>query len=138
MQANTVPIFAFLFLLLHFFHQRRDYQIAFLVFQVKMLKRRLDKEFIIPNTQERKEMIALASKFNHKVDGCLEVVTLATYRRWIAKKAGGKELSQVGRKPTEGEARELVLSMKKDNPSWGFLRIYAERVIMRNRGELIP
>ena len=135
MQANAVPIFAFLFLLLHFFHQRRDYKHAFLVFQIKMLWRRLDVAFIIPDVKERKELIALAGKFNHDVDDCLEVVTPDTYRKWLAKKAAGKEQSQVGRKPTEGEAKKWVLDMKGENPSWGFLRITGE---LKKIGLLVP
>jgi len=116
---------AFVLLLLHYFHARRDHQIAFMAYQNKMLRDRLDSERIIPKPDERKELIALAAKFDHQVDGLIQVVTPETYRGWLRDKAKGKEPRKVGRKPSEGELVDLVLEMRK-NPGWGYERICGE------------
>ena len=112
--------------LFNVYHQRREHQIAFMALQIKMLYRRLDTERIIPSVDERRELIALGAKFDHEVDGVLEVVTPATYRRWLGLKAKDNEPAQVGRKPSEGELVEMVLRMHTENPGWGFVRIKGE------------
>jgi hypothetical protein len=86
------PLFAFLFLVLRFFRQRRDHKTAFLTFQLRMLKARLDTKYIIPNPEERKQLIALGGKLDHEIDDCLEVVTPDTYARWLRDQAKGKSL----------------------------------------------
>ena len=116
-------LFSILFMLMDAYHRRRDHKTAFLIQQVKMLKRRLGNKTIIPTVEERDQLIALGAKLGHDVADCIEVVTEATYRRWLRK---GKERSDVGRKPTAGEAKELVLEMKRLNETWGYLRITAE------------
>jgi len=97
-----------------------------MAFQLKMYRRRLDSKRIIPSTGERQELIALGAKFDHQVDGLIDVVAPDSYRRWLGKKAKGEEPKNVGRKPSEGELVELVLRLHRENPGWGFVRIHGE------------
>ena len=50
-------IFSMLFLLFHAFYKRRDHQIAFMAYQIQMLRKRIKKDHIIPSTEERKEAL---------------------------------------------------------------------------------
>ena len=117
---------AFLFLLLHHYHDRRDYQLAMKNQENKMYRRRYGKKRIIATPEERREMLAIGAKFNHQVEGILEIVTVETYRGWLRDAEQGKEPAQVGRKPSTGELVELVLRMNRENPGWGFVRITGE------------
>ncbi len=119
-------IFSMLFLLFNVFYRRRSCQAEFLACQIRMLRKRLKEDFIIPSVEERKELLALGAKFGHDIDEFLEVVIPETYRRWLRKEAAKAEPANVGRKPTEGEAAELVLKMKRENPIWGYTRILGE------------
>ena len=105
--------------LFNVYHQRREHQLAFMALQTKMLYRSLYTERIIPSVDERRELIALGAKFGHEVDGVLEIVTPATYRRWLGLKAKGKEPAQVGRKLSEGELVEMVLRLHTENRAGG-------------------
>ena len=108
-------------------HQaRRNPEIGLLKAENRMFRERLSTDYIIPKDSERRELLAWGAKLNHEVDGLLTAVSIETYKRWRREEAKGKLPGQVGRKLTDGEAKNWVLKMKKANPSWGYLRIAGE------------
>ena len=115
----------FVFLLIHSYHARRDHQLAMKSKEIKMLRHRLGNKRIVPSPDERRELIAIGAKFDHQVDGLIEVVAPDTYRHWLRDAGRGKEPRKVGRKPSEGELVDLVLKMRQ-NPGWGYVRIVGE------------
>ena len=142
---------AFVHSLVHAHHARRDPEMGMLKAENRMFRHRRSGKYIVPSDAERRELMAWGAKLNHEVDGILSCVSIETYKRWVREEAQGKTRGQVGRKPTGGEVEELVLSMKRENPVWGYSRLLGElrklghkigrmtiRRILRRGGQLDP
>lgn len=60
-----------------------DARLQLLVFQVKMLRARINDSKIIPTEAERAELIRLGALIDHDISDVMLVVRPATYRRWL-------------------------------------------------------
>jgi putative transposase len=47
------------------------------------LRARIAADRIVPTPQEKAELLRWGAGFRHGIDGMMEVVTPATYRRWL-------------------------------------------------------
>ena len=113
-------------LLLQCFAPRHNAEIRFLKAQVRILRRRIPADRIVPDPQEKAELLRISSEFHHGVRPVLEIVTPATYRRWINDTKRGKEPKKSGRPRLPQELRDLVVQMGKENLLWGYHRIVGE------------
>jgi putative transposase len=113
-------------LLVQFFAPRHNAQIRLLKAQIRILRRRLPKEHIVPDPEEKAELLRIGSEIGHDVKPVLEIVKPETYRRWINDAKKGKQPKKSGRPKLSPEVHDLVVRMGKENLLWGYRRIVGE------------
>jgi putative transposase len=113
--------------LAHRFMPKHDGQIQLLLYQIKMLRDRIDDPRIIPSSDERAELLRLGAEIDHDIAEIMKVVKLGTYRRWRNKKAEKTEKEKTaGRPETPEETVKLVIQLATENIAWGYKRILGE------------
>lgn len=119
-------IFVLFTFLAHRFLPKYDVRMQLLMFQIKMLRDRIDDQRIVPTPEERAELLRLGNEINHDVADVMLVVKPQTYRRWLSPKAKTRSPKPGGRPGTAEEIVALILRMAAENLSWGYKRIFGE------------
>lgn len=91
-----------------------------------MLRSHIDANRIVPTPEEKAKLIRWGASFGHKIDGVIEVVKPATYRKWLRMKKRRIPFKKSARPPIADYIRKLVIKMAKENPLWGYLHIMGE------------
>jgi len=120
---------SFLPLILFFnglFAPRHSARIQFLLAQVRILRERVDASRIVPTPEEKAELLRWGAKFDHDIDGIMEVVRPETYRRWLQMKRREIPFKKLGRPRIAEAIRKLVRRMPVENALWGCKRIVGE------------
>jgi len=100
--------------------------IEFLKAENEMLRKRVPKQKIFLNADERERLVKLGVAIGPGVLKLISVVHPRTYQRWIAKKSQGKKLAKrMGRTKTVESVRQLVIRIAKET-GWGYGRIVGE------------
>jgi len=119
-----------LFILLHLFFEgfaaRRDARVRFLVAQVEMLRRKLDRGHVILCPEDRARLLHIGSELDHDVKPILGIVTYQTYRRWCRERKRGHKPGRVGRPKVSAVRVRLILRFARENFTWGYRRIVGE------------
>jgi len=119
--------YVMLMLLAHRFLPKYDVKTQLLLFQIKMLRDRIEDLRIIPTPEERTELLRLGAEINHDVADVMKVVKPGTYRRWMNEKAKSPVTPKpVGRPETPEETVKLVIQLATENIAWGYKRILGE------------
>ena len=103
-------------------------RIEYLKAENRALRTRLGRCRIVFTDAERRTLAALAKEVGRKALNNLDpIVTPATLLRWhrelVAEKWTFLERRRLGRPRTQLDIEQLIVSMAKDNPSWGYTRI---------------
>ncbi len=112
--------------LAHRFLPKYDVRMQLLMFQIRMLRNRIDDQCIVPTPEEQADLLRLGNEINHNVAGVMLVVKPQAYRRWLSSKAKTRTPKPVGRPGTADEIVALILRMATENLSWGYKRIFGE------------
>ena len=88
-------IFAIGMLVSRYFEPRFNATLQILIFQIRMLRNRIDALKIVPTTAERSELLRLGEMLGHDVNNIMFVVQPKTYARWLREKRGGEGLGGV-------------------------------------------
>lgn len=115
-----------LWMLLQQFAPRHNAQIRFLKAQIQILRRRIPTERIVPNPDEKAELLRLSNEFSHDIGSVLEIVKPTAYRRWVNDAKKGIKPKRSGRPRITQELRALVVRMGTENLMWGYRRIVGE------------
>jgi len=94
--------------------------------QIRILKNRLGTQRIVPNDEERAELLRIGAECNHEVRGVMHIVTSKTYQKWLRERGKGIEPKRSGRPRICDDIRSLVRRMGKENGLWGYRRIVGE------------
>jgi len=119
-------LFVLFTFLAHRFLPKYDVRMQLLMFQIKMLRDRIDDQRIVPTPEERAEILRLGNEINHDVADVMLVVKPQTYRRWLSPKAKTSSPKPAGRPGTAEDIVALILRMATENLSWGYKRIFGE------------
>ena len=119
-------LFVLFTFLAHRFLPKYDVRMQLLMFQIKMLRDRIDDQRIVPTPEERAELLRLGNEINHDVADVMLVVKPQTYRRWLSPKTKTRNPNSAGRPGTAEEIVALILRMATENLSWGYKRIFGE------------
>ena len=79
-------LFALFTFLAHRLLPKYDVRMQLLMFQIKMLRDRIDDQRIVPTPEERAGLLRLGNEINHDVADVMLVVKPQTYRRWLSPK----------------------------------------------------
>ena len=115
-----------LWMFLQFFAPRHNAQIRFLKAQVGILRKRIPAERIVPSPAEKAELLRIGAEVGHDVRPVLEIVTPATYRRWLNDARRGKRPKKSGRPHLAQEVKDLIICIGRENLLWGYRRIVGE------------
>ena len=85
LDRTLLPFFAFFTRL---FAPRYNARIQFLIAQTRILRSRIDASRIVPTPEEKEELMRWGAMFDHNIDGVIEVVKPATYRKWLRMRNG--------------------------------------------------
>lgn len=113
-------------LLSQYFEPRLSTKMQLLVFQIRMLRDRINALKIVPTPKERAELIRLGEMLEHDVNGIMFVVHPSTYKKWIRDRRRGKNWVMLDRKGTPEVIRRLLCIMTESNPRRGHRRIVGE------------
>ena len=105
---------------------RYNARIQFLIAQTRILRSRIDASRIVPTPEEKEELLRWGASFNHKIDGVMEVVKPATYRKWLRMKRRKVPFKVSGRPRIPECVRKIVRRMAVENVLWGYDRIVGE------------
>jgi hypothetical protein len=119
-------LFVLFTFLAHRFLPKYDVQMQLLMFQIRMLRDRIDDQRIVPTPEERAELLRLGNEINHDVADVMLVVKPQTYRRWLSPKTKTRSPKPAGRPGTAEDIVALILRMATENLSWGYKRIFGE------------
>jgi putative transposase len=119
-------IFMLAMLTSQYFEPRFNAYLKLLIYQISMLRSRIEQFKIVPITEERTQLLKLGAELNHQVDGLMFVVKPKSYRRWLSERNKGKVWKNVGRKRTPEAVLNLLKRMAEANETWGFRRIVGE------------
>ncbi|MEO5349434.1 MAG: integrase core domain-containing protein [Magnetococcus sp. YQC-3] len=108
------------------FSPRHDAEIRLLKAQIRILQSRLPTKRIILSPEERAELVRLGAECAHNVADLMEIVKLATYKRWIKQADKGEPAKALGRPRLTQELRDAAIRMAKENTLWGYRRIAGE------------
>ncbi len=103
-------------------------RIEYLKVENRVLRTRLGRRRIVFPDAERRTLPTLAKEVDRKALNNLDaIVTPATLLRWHRKLVAHKwtflDRRRPGRPRTHLDIEQLIVSMAKDNPSWGYTRI---------------
>ena len=90
-----------------------------LMFQIKMLRDRIDDQRIVPTSDERAELLRRGKEINQDVADVMLVVRPQTYRRWLSPTPKTRSPKPVGCPGTAEDVVALILRMAIVNLSWG-------------------
>jgi len=90
------------------------------------LRSRIDASRIAPTPEEKAELMRWGAAFDHKIDGVMEVVKPATYRKWIRQMKKRIPFKRSGRPRIPECVRRIVRRMAIENVLWGYERIVGE------------
>ena len=124
--STNQGIFAVGMLVSRYFEPRFNATLQILIFQIRILRNRIDALKIVPTTAERSELLRLGEMLGHDVNNIMFVVQPKTYTRWLREKRGGKDWVTSGRRGTPDAVRNLLCRMSEANPRWGHRRIVGE------------
>jgi len=74
-------VFAMTMLLSRYFEPRFNTELQMLIFQIGMLRDRIDQLKVVPTTQERAELLRLGKSLGHNIFGLMIVVKPKTYKK---------------------------------------------------------
>ncbi len=107
--------------------------IEFLQAENEMLRKRVPKQKIFLDDDERERLVKLGVAIGPGILKLISIVHPRTYQRWIAKKSQGKKLTKkMGRTKTIESVRDLVIRIAKET-GWGYGRIVGELHKLRIR-----
>ena len=122
-----IRLFLFLLALItHHFIPRHNAELRLLKAQIKILRERIPTKRIIPSAAEKAELVRLGDLCGDNVGDLIEIVKLATYRRWAKRDIKSVPFKNVGRPRLTQEIRDWVIKMGNDNLLWGYRRIVGE------------
>lgn len=93
-------LFVLFTFLAHRFLPKYDVRMQLVMFQIKMLRDRIDDQRIVPIPEERAELLRLGKEINHDVADVMLVVKPQTYRRWLSPKSKTRRPKPAGRPST--------------------------------------
>jgi putative transposase len=118
--------FALGLLMSQFIEPRFNTKLQLLIFQIGMLRNRIDALKIVPTPRERTELMRLGELLGHDVSVLMIVVRPDTYKKWVRDHNRGKDWVLAGRRGTPEAIRNLLCRMTEANPRWGHRRIVGE------------
>ncbi len=129
-RMNTIPP-ALQFLLLTFAgwtNRRQQKVIDYLIEENRVLREQLGGRRLRLTDKQRRRLAAKGKLLGRKLLGQVAgIVTPDTILRWyrklVAQKYDGSTRRKPGRPRTRQDIAELVVTMAKDNPTWGYTRI---------------
>lgn len=124
--GENPAVFTIAMLLSQYFEPRFNVKLQFLIFQIRMLRKRIDAFKIVPTLSERAELMRLGEMLGHDIDGLMIVVKTETYKKWLRDGSRGKNWVMSGRRGTPEAIRNLLCRMYEANPRWGHRRIVGE------------
>jgi len=101
-------------------------RIQFLIAQTRIFRSRIDASRIVPTPEEKEELLRWGASFDHKIDGVMEVVKPATYRKWLRMRKG---IRTTARRPeracmTALMGFRLVVNLQPSTPAAGRVNKY--------------
>ena len=113
-------------------------RIEYLVEENRILRGQIEKRILLTDAERRtlaEKAVALGKLMADTVSIVRPETILKWHRRLVAKKFdGSKHRQRYGRPPISPEVEGLVVTMARDNPSWGYDRIVGA---MKNLGHTI-
>ena len=100
-------------------------QIEFLKAGNKMLRKRVPKQRIFLNREERERLMKLGTAIGPGVSKLISIVHPRTYQRWLHEKNSGKKSKKMGRPRTLESIREIIIRLARET-GWGYGRILGE------------
>ena len=137
---NLPPPLQFLLLMFSgWVHRQQADAIDYLREENRVLREQLaGRRLHLTDDQRRRLAVkgkALGRKALREIAGIVTPDTiLAWYRRLVARKYDGSRKRGPGRPCTKADVAELVVTMAKENPTWGYTRIHG---MLRSLGHLI-
>lgn len=130
-------MFFWLYALLHLLNEaaaaRRDTRVRFLKAQIRILRRKLGGNRVIPSPEDRASLLAIDAELDHCIDDVIGIVTPRTYHRWVIEQRQGRKPKRVGRRKFGRNTRALITRLAKENVGWGYNRIVGELRKLRIR-----
>jgi putative transposase len=130
-------MFHWLYVVLHLLNEalaaRRDVRIRFLKAEVRILRRKLGGNRVIPSPEDRACLLAIGAETDHDVADIMGIVTPKTYHRWVFEQRQGHKPKQVGRRRFGRNTRQLIIRLARENVGWGYRRIIGEMRKLRLR-----
>lgn len=123
LDRTLLPLFAFF---MRLFAPLYNARIQFLIAQTRILRSRIDASRIVPTPEEKEELMRWGANFDHSINGIMEVVKPATYRKWLRLKRRKVEFKKSGRPRIPECVRKIVRRMAVENVLWGYERIVGE------------
>ncbi len=102
-------LFVLFTFLAHRFLPKYDVRMQLLMFQIKMLRDRIDDHRIVPTPEEQAALLRLGNEINHDVTDVILVVRPQTCRRWLSPKAKPRTPKPAGRPGTAEDIVALLL-----------------------------
>lgn len=100
--------------------------IEFLKTENELLRKRVPKQHIVLDNDERERLIKLGDAMGTRVLKLITIVHPRTYQRWLQNKRTGKQpAKKMGRTKTPETVRNLVLRIARET-GWGYGRIVGE------------
>lgn len=100
-------------------------QVEFLKAENEMLRKRVPKQRIFLNADERARLLKLGKELGPGIRQLITIVDYSTFRRRVCKEEGQKPKPGKGRPRIAKVIRELVVQIAKDT-GWGYSRILGE------------
>ena len=119
-------LFAVAAMVTQWFEPRYNAWLQFLEAQVRILRKRIDANRIVPTPEEKAELLRLGEALDHDVADVIHVVRLETYRRWRRQSSRGLVFKRLGRPRIPVATANLVLRLAQENLRWGYRRIVGE------------
>ena len=102
-------------------------RVEYLIEENRVLRNQIEKRLKLTDPERRtlaEKAVAMGTLMADTVTIVKPETILKWHRKLVAKKFdGSKHRKKTGRPPVTAEVEELVLSMARDNPSWGYDRI---------------
>lgn len=115
-----------LFLLAGSNEQQLRRQIEFLKAENEMLRKRVPKQRIFLDNEERERLLTLGDAIGSGVLKLITIVHPRSYQRWSERRSQGKKpTKRMGRKGTPESIHEIVIRLAKET-GWGYGRIVGE------------
>ena len=110
MRGNLEVYRAFFILLTYMFKPRYDTKLQLLIYQVTMLRDRIDDSRIMPTDRERAELLRLGAEIEHDISDVMMVVKPATYKGWLRRRDPDRKKLGAGRPGTPQATVNLVMN----------------------------